>query len=162
MKTHEVFAKMVRGSALEFAKILRLNVRTIYKWMEPTVDFSDSGALNPLDRIETCIETAQRLGHPPEDAQAPILYLAARFNGTYLPGISHHETLEQLQAEVCHAVSDFGDLMRSLGDAMSPASTCGPNISPDENRQITTKGLNVLHSVAALLRAVDDVAGPRK
>lgn len=158
MKSYEAIRKAVQGDSMEHAKALSLHTRTIYKWTEPAVDFSDSGALNPLDRIETIIATALRLGQPVENAHAAIFYLAARFGGSYIPPLLSHDTLKELQQHVYHAVKDFGDLIQTLGAALEPASEMGSRISPNERRDITLKGIDLLQAVAALMRAVETAA----
>jgi hypothetical protein len=158
VKSYEAIRKAVQGDAVDHAKSLGLHTRTIYKWTEPTVDFSDSGALNPLDRIETIITTAIRLSQPVENAQAPIFYLAARFGGAYIPSLPSNDSFRDLQQHVFHAVEDFGSLIQSVGSALEPSSELGSRISPNERKEITLKGLDLLQAVAALMRSVEMAA----
>ncbi len=155
MKSYDALKKAIKGDAVDHAKTMGLHVRTLYKWMEPTVDFSDSGALNPLDRIETIISTATQLGQPIENAHAPIFFLAARFGGVYLPALPANDSLKDLQQHVCHAIKDFGDMVQSIGGALEPTSERGAAISANERREISLKGINLLQAIASLLNAVE-------
>lgn len=155
MKTYEVLKKSIQGDYVEHAKALRLCTSTLHKWTEPTVDFSDSGALNPLDRIETVIATAQTLGHTPESALAPIQYLATRFGGVYIPAIPSHNSLGELSQHVFASLKAFSELMQYVGSATSPASESGVKISPNERKSIHGAGFEVVQLIAALLAAVE-------
>lgn len=61
MKSYEAIGRAIGHQATEFAKRLGLSTSMIYKWTEPCNDYSTSGALNPVDRLETVIETALRI-----------------------------------------------------------------------------------------------------
>ncbi len=162
MKSHEAMKKAIQGDALEHAKALRLNVRSVYRFCEPATDFSDSGALNPLDRLETIIDKATALGHAAEDAQAPIVYLAQRFNGTYLPGLANNKSFPALTSQVCKTVARFGDMIESVGTSVHEKSDSGQNISPNELREIHTAGFDVLIAVGELMRLVEQMSGNSK
>lgn len=158
MKTHEAMKKAIQGDAIEHAKALRLNVRSVYRFCEPTTDFSDSGALNPLDRLETVIATSMAMGHPAEDAQAPLVYLAQRFNGTYLPGLAQHKSFPALTSQVCKTVARFGDMIESVGSSVHEKSESGNDISPNELREIHSSGFDVLIAVGELMRLVEQMS----
>lgn len=158
MKSHDAMKKAIQGDAIEHAKALRLTARSVYRFCEPTDDFTDSGALNPLDRVETIIATSLAMGHPTEDAQAPILYLAQRFNGTYLPGITPHKTFPALTSQVCKTVARFGAMIESVGASVHEKSDSGHNISPSELREIHSAGFDVLISVGELMRLVEQMS----
>lgn len=161
MKSHEAMKKAIQGDAIEHAKALRLNVRSVYRFCEPTTDFSDSGALNPLDRLETIIATSMAMGHPAEHAQAPIVYLAHRFGGTYLPGLGPHQSFSALTAQVCKTVAKFGDMIESVGASVQERSESGQDISPNELRDIHTYGYDLLVSVGELMQLVTQISEAR-
>jgi hypothetical protein len=73
MKTFEALQKAINGNTAYHAKRLGLSAPMLHKWQEPHMDWSDSGAYNPLDRIEAIIEIARSLGT--EEALAPVYYL---------------------------------------------------------------------------------------
>lgn len=158
MKTYEVLKKSIQGDYVDHAKALRLSTSTLHKWTEPTVDFSDSGALNPLDRVETIIATSQALGHAPESALAPIQYLATRFGGVYIPSIHTSNSLGELSQHVFASLKAFGELMQQVGSATSPASESGVKISPNERKRIHGAGFEAVQLITALLAAVEQEA----
>lgn len=155
MKTYEVLKKTMQGDYIEHAKVLHLSTSTLHKWTEPTVDFSDSGALNPLDRVETIIATSQALGHSPESCFAPIQYLATRFGGVYIPSIPTHNSLSELSQHVFASLKGFSELMQQVGSATSPTSESGAKISPNERKSIHNAGFEAVQLITALLSAVE-------
>lgn len=155
MNTHEILKKTIQGDYVEHAKALRLSTSTLHKWSEPTVDFSDSGALNPLDRVETIIATSQALGHSPESCFAPIQYLATRFGGVYIPSIPTHNSLCELNQHVFASLKAFSELMQSVGSATAPTSESGTKISPNERKSIHNAGFEAVQLITALLSAVE-------
>ena len=117
-KSHEAIQTAVDGHTLEHAKRLRLSTSSLYKHMEPSTDFTDSGTLNPLDRIETIIETALTLGTPQKKALGPLNYLAGRFNVVAIPLPHFTPGLGSLTHELVRTISEFGDLVKASSDAM--------------------------------------------
>jgi len=51
MESHEALKLAVGTDAVKMAKRLGRSSSLVHKWCEPSTDFSDSGALNPLDRL---------------------------------------------------------------------------------------------------------------
>jgi sensor domain CHASE-containing protein len=57
MESHELLKDVLkRTSAKQIAAEMSLSLSLIYKWAEPPVDASGSGASNPLDRIAQLIK----------------------------------------------------------------------------------------------------------
>lgn len=158
MKTYEVMKKMIGPYFQEMARRLRLSGRTIYRWTEPTDDYSDSGAYSPLDRLEELIDEAKRLGQPPECSFAPVIYLVHRFGGVYIPPLSSQDSIKELTAHVCHVIEDFGTLISTVSRAVEPDSDMGSAISPNERREISMQAIDVIQAVSALLKAVEKEA----
>lgn len=79
MKSHEAMDRCIGRHRLAVAKALHKSAALVSKWQEPTSDFTDSGTLNPIDRLETIIKATLSEGHNRDDATAPISYLAHRF-----------------------------------------------------------------------------------
>jgi hypothetical protein len=92
MKSHEALQKAINGKTVEHAKRLGKSTVLINKWQEPHTDFTDSGAYNPLDRIEAIVEESIRQGVPLANALAPIYWLNDRFNLICLPVDSSERT----------------------------------------------------------------------
>lgn len=120
MKSYEAIQRAVAGKTIEHAKKLHKSVPLLHKWMEPSIDFNDSGTYNPLDRIETIIETSLSLGSHPIDAVAPIQYLAERFNHILIPipTLNATDSNSDLSREMLKTCSEFGDLSKDAAQAL--------------------------------------------
>ena len=119
MKSYEAMALMIGKFAEQIARRLHLSKFLIIKWKEPAEDPTDSGSLNPIDRLEFAIESAIALGIPKNDAYAPIRYLEQRFG---IIGIEMGDTplcAEELAKELMKAIKDFGKLMDTAGKALA-------------------------------------------
>lgn len=153
MKSFEAIHRAVAGKTVLQAKELHLSTSTVNKWQEPTTDFTDSGAFNPLDRIEKIVETSLKLEIPREDALAPLQFLANRFNCLLIPCLPHTHTLESLQAELANTVKEFGHLMQQAADAMA-----NHIITPDERRKIEREGQHLIHHLCSYLELVKEAS----
>lgn len=118
MKSYEALQKAINGKTVDFAKRLGLATVTVNKWQEPASDYTDSGSYNPLDRIETIVETAVRKKH--DDSLAPIYYLTEKFNllAIPMPEIVNHVT-EELTKELLATVREFSNLAQAASEAMT-------------------------------------------
>lgn len=146
MKSHEAIQTAIAGKTIEHAKRLRLSSSIIHKWQEPSTDFTDSGTLNPVDRVETIIETSISLGCARDKALAPIQYLNERFGiiGITIPENSHHH--KELSKELLQAIKEFGDLAACAAEALKNGS-----ISKKENANIQRDGWELLRQVALFM-----------
>lgn len=149
MKSYEAIARAVNGLAVEVAKRLRLSTSLLYKWMEPCVDYSDSGALNPLDRLETLIETALQTNPRREDALAPLQYLNERFDLIAFPRPKRQQTTTEIYQELLKTITEFGKLAQIASDALEDRILTG-----DEKQEINAEGWRLLRQVAAFLQSV--------
>lgn len=118
MRSHDSLQEAIAGKTVDHAKALGLSSSLVNKWQEPATDFSDSGALNPLDRVETIIHTAVRLKRSTQP-YAPLHYLAAACNHVAIPVPCSNTNLKELTAELLDAVSEFGNLAAECSTAMS-------------------------------------------
>lgn len=112
MKSYSAIKRAVGPHVEAFAKRFRRSRQRIYQWMEPAEDYTDSGTINPVDRVELLVETAVSLGQPEADAMAPLDYLDNRFGRVAftLPkdiGTPEHEAKELLQL-----MEESGDIVR--------------------------------------------------
>lgn len=117
MKSFEAIQESIAGKTSEHAKALGRASITINKWQEPTADYTDSGRLNPLDRIETIMHTSIRLGVS-KTPLAPLHYLAAVFNHVAIPVPKSSTSLSDLTNELLDAVREFGGLAEEASKAM--------------------------------------------
>jgi hypothetical protein len=118
VKSYEALQKCINGRTLERAKRLGLSTSLLSKWQEPHTDFTDSGAYNPLDRIETLIEAALADGLSEEDTLAPIDYLARRFKKVVISLPDGRTDVEDLTKKLMETISEFGQLTHEASEAM--------------------------------------------
>lgn len=153
MKSYEAIQRSVAGKTVEHAKKLHKSTALLNKWMEPSTDFNDSGAYNPLDRIETIIETSLSLGSNPEDAVAPIQYLAERFHLIVIPTPKHSGKMEDVSNELLKTISEFGDLTREVSGAMKDGS-----IDKRDACRINKEAWELIRQVSTFIQKVNMVA----
>lgn len=152
MKSFEAMGMAIGRDRVEHAKALHKSVHLISKWTEPSTDFTDSGTFNPLDRIETIIETALKVGNvAPSHALAPLYYLAGRFNCQLLPIPSQHPCLQDLAAQLSSTIKEFGDMVSAAGEAMQDGI-----ISPDERRLIEKEALELQAAIGLFTKMVSE------
>jgi len=154
VRSDEAFSRCIGRHTVPVAKALHLSVSTVSKWKEPTLDFSESGALNPLDRIETTIRTALSSGQPEADAYAPVEYLAAQFGLMVIPLPKDVPTLNGLvQAAHC-SMKEFGEFIASFSEAIEDGK-----ITPPEHRRMDKEGIEVIQRILAVMQLLDHGAG---
>lgn len=134
----------------EHAKELHLSLSLVHKWQEPSTDFSDSGAYNPLDRIETIIATSLEMGVDPADALAPLYYLAERFRHAAYPLHDGQASPEDVSAELIETIGVFGDLVRDTAEIMADNV-----IKPAECRRLKQEGQALIRQISVFLDAAE-------
>jgi Phage regulatory protein CII (CP76) len=150
MTSHESILRAIGTRAVDFAKRLRLSTRLVYRWMEPSVDYTDSGALNPVDRIEHIVETSLALGRPVEDAHAPIIYLEERFGRVsfMLPAVS--TCAGEVSQELLKTVKEFGELAEVASKALDDG-----RITRREFEAINSAGWELIRQTAAFVKKAE-------
>lgn len=110
MQSHEVLREVLRNtSAKQIAGDMSLSLSLIYKWAEPPVDDSGSGANSPLDRIGQLIRSSQ----DPRIAQ----WVCEQAGGFYIrnPESLHHTgPLNPLTNDI---VQEFADMLATIAKA---------------------------------------------
>lgn len=154
MQTHEAIQAAINGKTVDHARKLGLSLSMLSKWQEPSIDYTDSGAHNPLDRIETIIETSLALCNGPERALAPIHYLAERFNLIIIQAPPPGKELSELHQELAKLTREFGDVLSVSGAAFSDG-----DVSKKEARRIDKEGHELLRAVMSFLAKVKESAG---
>ena len=112
MKSHESIETAIDGKTIEHAKRQRKSPSLLHKWQEPSTDFEDSGRINPLDRVETIIETSISLGTSREKALAPADYLEHRFGRVAITLPQDIGTPEEESKELLRLMKEVGDIVR--------------------------------------------------
>jgi len=151
MESYEALRRCVAGDAVRVAKRLGRSTSLIHKWCEPSTDFSDSGTLNPLDRLEAIMEVAVAAGRPACDALAPIYYLAQQFGCIVLPPATTNASRNEYTGQLCQAVKEAGEAFATAASALEDGE-----ISPNERRQLGKELHEALVALAAFARMVSE------
>ncbi len=146
MKSHEALKRCVGSFIDEIAKRLRLAKSTLYKWQEPAVDYTDSGALNPLDRVEIMMEASLSLGNPPSDALAPLHYLGQRFKFIVIPLHACNCESNEIMREFIKVTRDFGHLAEEVQTSLEDGV-----ITKQEAERIIREGWHLIGQTGTLL-----------
>jgi len=153
MKSHEAIQTAISGKTIEHARALHLATSTIHKWQEPATDFTDSGNLNPVDRIETIIANALSLGSEPKKALAPLFYLAARFRHVAVPLPNASPCGKALAQKLIKSIENFATLTRDGSVALEDGV-----ISKKEARNIEDDGWSLIQQVAEFIVSCKEAA----
>lgn len=150
MKSYEALNRCINRKTVEHAKNLQLSTSLLHKWQEPSTDFTDSGALNPLDRIEALIEKSISLGTRKEDALAPVQYLAERFGLIVIPVPEVEPDVGKVSVELLKAIEEFGDLAREASAALRDG-----RITYAEFDRINREAWELIRQVAVFLQKAE-------
>ncbi len=150
MESYEALAQAINRDTIKHAKALRLSLSMVNKWQEPSSDYTDSGALNPLDRIETVIDTALKCDVPKGKAHAPIRYLAHRFGLEVVPVPKSSTSVSELHQQLLRTIKEFGDLAAVSSDALEDQQ-----LSRKERKDITKEGWEVVEATVRYIRMVE-------
>lgn len=150
MESFESLRMAIGGHAVRVAKALGLSSSLVHKWCESSSDFSDSGALNPLDRIETIIHTTIREGQAQRDALAPLFYLASRFDCIVLPPVPRAIDTRDYIRQLCEAMKEAGQAFATAAEALED-----DNISTNERRKIARDAYEAIEALSKFVRMVE-------
>lgn len=153
MKSYEAIQKAVSGKTIDHAKELHLSTSLLHKWQEPSTDFTDSGAHNPLDRLETIIETALSLGTKREEALAPITFLAHRFN---LMLVRAPRPVMQDTSDLSHSlmmtIQHFGHLVKEASIALTDG-----RVTKEEYEKIQLEGWHLIETAITFMKTAEQM-----
>lgn len=150
MESHEAISSAINGHTKDVAKALHLATITVNKWQEPSTDFTDSGAFNPLDRIETIIRQSLSLGTYREKAFAPIRFLAEKFNLCCFPLTKKQADASDLTKDLMKTIEEFGQLTAIF------AKTYGDShISRSDAEKINKEGWELVNQTLHFLEEVN-------
>jgi hypothetical protein len=145
MQSHEALKLAIGPKATEYAKRLGLSSSTVYKWTEPSADYTDSGAFNPLDRVEVIVETALALTQSQAMAFAPIYYLTERFNLAVFP-LPKLTPSSELTSNLLQTIEEFSDLTHEASAALADG-----RVTKKEARSIEKEGMELIRQVVAFI-----------
>jgi hypothetical protein len=150
MHSYEAMQEAIQGKTVDHAKALGVSHSLVAKWQEPHVDFTDSGAYNPLDRIATVVETALRQGVPRSKALSPIFYLNHHFGLVCFP-LPTNDAGTAVNDELIQTIKEFSDLAQATSEGLLDG-----RISHIEARKIIREGQEAMRSIGALLEVVKE------
>jgi hypothetical protein len=150
MESHEALSNTINRKTSTHAKALGLSVSTVSKWQEPSVDFSDSGAFNPLDRIETIISTSIAQGNSLDMALSPVYFLAEKFNFVPLLLPATPPNFADISRQLHKVVCEFGHVIQESADALDDGK-----VSPDERRRIEREAQHLYSSLGLFLKQIE-------
>ena len=150
MHSYEAMQDAIQGRTVDHARALGVSTSLVAKWQEPHIDFSDSGAYNPLDRIATVVETALRLGVPTSKALSPIFHLNHRFELVCVP-LQPSGTGNMVNEQLIHAIKEFSDVAQATSESLMDG-----RISRIEARKIIREGQEALRAIGTLLKVVKE------
>lgn len=155
MKSFEALQQAIAGKTVNHAKILHLSTALVNKWQEPCVDFTDSGAFNPLDRVETIIETSLAQGTDPLNALAPVQYLAQRFNQILIPvPEAKNGSVNDAAKALLRVIEEFGHLSTEAAEAF------GDNkLKQNEIKKIEKEVWDLITQASVFLFKIKSVEG---
>jgi len=119
MQSHELLKEVLKKtSAKQISAELGLSLSLIYKWAEPPVDETGSGANNPLDRIEQLL----KITHDERIAQ----WVCERAGGFFINNPKAKAQPYQLIPSTNSIVQEFADMLGVIAvaaadNAITPA-----------------------------------------
>ncbi len=149
MQSYESLKRSIAGKTVEHARRLGLSTGLLNKWQEPSADPSDSGAYNPLDRIETIIQTALDLGIDRDAALSPIYYLNVRFGVNAPP--DEAETIDDLSLELVATIREMGHLTTVASEALAEREITRRHVA-----KIEEEGNHLIRRVSAFMKKAKD------
>jgi hypothetical protein len=150
MESWEALDMAIGKRSKAIAKRLRCSQELVYRWQQPMNDFSQSGAYNPLDRIEAVVSEAQIQGAG-DDALLPLHYLARRFNQALIPIPDVKQVNDSTTKQMLECVHEFGELAAVAADALADGK-----ITRRERSEVVREGWQAVEALAAFLHAVED------
>lgn len=153
MQSHEAIQKTINGKSLPHAKRLGVSLSLVSKWQEPSLDFSDSGAYNPLDRIKTIMDGSQADGNGPDRYLAPIHWLAKEYRQIVIPVPDPNKGLSELHQELSRLTEEFGDLLSTSAERLADG-----DVSARDARAIRQEAYELQTVLSSFLLKVDEAA----
>lgn len=139
-KTHNILQEMIQGNFDEFAKRLGLSASMVYKYCEPTQDYTHSGTTNPLDRLEMITEAAISLN--PSKHLLAIKWLCERFGLIVVPKPKNVINDLDLTSQLLQTITEFGKLTESTSKALNDGK-----ITNEESEEISKRAWELVSQV---------------
>lgn len=132
------------GDSVAMAKRLGRSSSLVQKWCEPTTDFTDNGAYNPLDRIAGMMEVAEQNGKSSLEILAPVRYLASG-RALVIPTTQNKSCPEEINIQTAKTMKEFGEAIAVAADALQDKK-----LSPNERKVVLKEMDEALHALLTL------------
>ena len=156
MSSRTPIKEAIGSNVNEFAKALGVSESLVYKWMQPTGDWSDSGALNPLDRIDTVVNTSKRLkdggDKSIEDPLSPIKYLARNHNGIFIEMPDARGCLREQSILLMQSVKEFGEYAEVSAQSLEDGT-----LTKAERKRIAKEGYEAIEKMMAFIKMIEEI-----
>ena len=153
METYEALANVIGRNTTAHAKALGTSVSLVSKWKEASTDFSDSGTLNPLDRIETIIQTALAMGASPDMALSPVHYLGQRFGFVPMLLPKAPSNLSEISRQLHKVIAEFSHVIQESSDALEDG-----RITPQERKTIEKEAQHLMSALGLFLSQIESAS----
>ncbi len=155
IESWEAIRKATKGISSRIAKRLKLHPDLIRKWGRPCENWNDTGAINPLDRLEELIKEALDSGKKTkEQALAPLHWLADQFNMIVSKRPEQEAGIKGVLQELTTVISSFGRFTETTSGAIADSK-----LEPREIKAIKEK-INALHrELSSFEKIIESSAG---
>jgi transposase-like protein len=146
MDSHDILKKAFQPMGVKsIAHDMNLSSSLLYKWCQPNEDSgSDSGADNPLDRLNRIRELTGEIG--------PIVWLCEQAGGFYVanPPLGNKEILP-IVAATQRLLNEFSDMLAAVSESLENDTV----IDVDEARKIRREWEQLKHSGESFVTACE-------
>lgn len=130
MEAYEAMQRMSSGIVSQIAKAVNRSPNLVARWCLPSDDYSDSGALSDLDRLERAMSASLLAGKKNRDALAPLFYLNQRFGLRGLPPVTVEHDIESLTRQTALTMKEVSEAIAKSAEVMADG-----DISPNDRRE---------------------------
>lgn len=148
MESWEALRDCIGKQTPAVAKRLGVSLSLVHRWQQSVHDYSQSGAHNPLDRIEAIVSEARE--QRSDDALLPVHYLAERFNLALIELPKVTDVDQQMIKSLLDAVAEFGELAAVAADAVADGKICR-----EERSDVLREGWQAVEALVLFLRSVE-------
>lgn len=134
MESCQAMRMLIGSDVVTMAKRLHRSTSLIHTWAEPHTDYEQSGAMNPLDRLEIMIEFARGAGRTDDEALAAEQ--ARQLRAATREQVKAHNKLVRDQALRRSRSTNLTDRATPDCVAISPSADTPPSAEGDFSRGV--------------------------
>jgi len=145
---------VIDGDVVGVARAFRVTTSMVYKWQEANTDFTDSGTINHIDKIDMLIDMAIARGSSPQNCFAPLYHFANRYDHCCFPLVKKHACTGDLIKDLTRTIGEFGELTTAFSFAFDEDQ----KIDRKEAEKIKKEGWDLINQILHFLEEVNSVA----